>query len=420
MKLKKLFLIALLVLASWLPRQGFGQTTATDGDWLASVVILSNTPEAQLMVRVGDIDNLGFGWPTSFDPFSGNDTPGHGFPWAPKPADYSGTDRIMVVSSFNGNPPAGSDGYSGTTRPDNNPRPIVLQYPATGIQIVNAALQIFVDDFQAPVWGAKYQVTLNGKRYPELEVVINSLVQTGPIGKLITVPVSPSLLPEVASGQIALLFDDPTTGAGDGYAIDFVKLLINLKGNLQSGTISGHVSEEGTGRSLAGATVSAFDQTVQTDANGDYRLANVPAGLAFVTASSPGYQTGSTTTDVRAGQTSACSIPSISARTCSISSGCRFSPPEMNMLTLRPVRCRLAWLSRFPVSPVWNHPSPSSGRSSLPPWRYPWKRQAPFTRISPSSAILSSLNGRSVPLLFRAEQTGSGVVAIWEHISVVP
>ncbi len=305
MKLKKLFLIALLVLASWLPRQGFGQTTATDGDWLASVVILSNTPEAQLMVRVGDIDNLGFGWPTSFDPFSGNDTPGHGFPWAPKPADYSGTDRIMVVSSFNGNPPAGSDGYSGTTRPDNNPRPIVLQYPATGIQIVNAALQIFVDDFQAPVWGAKYQVTLNGKRYPELEVVINSLVQTGPIGKLITVPVSPSLLPEVASGQIALLFDDPTTGAGDGYAIDFVKLLINLKGNLQSGTISGHVSEEGTGRSLAGATVSAFDQTVQTDANGDYRLANVPAGLAFVTASSPGYQTGSTTTDVRAGQTSA-------------------------------------------------------------------------------------------------------------------
>ena len=41
-----------------------------NGDWTIQQVTLTNTSEANLMVRAGDIDNLGFGWPQNFDPFS--------------------------------------------------------------------------------------------------------------------------------------------------------------------------------------------------------------------------------------------------------------------------------------------------------------------------------------------------------------
>ena len=42
--------------------------------------------------------------------------------------------------------------------------------------------QMFLDDFQAPVWHAHYQVTLNGTRIPTFEAAVNSLEQTGPTG----------------------------------------------------------------------------------------------------------------------------------------------------------------------------------------------------------------------------------------------
>ena len=107
----------------------YGHFTSTDGDWSATEAVLTNTPEAALMVRVGDIDNLGFGWPSGFDPFSGNSTPVHAFPWTVDTNDPAGTDRIMVVSSYAGSPPHGQDGYtSSTSRPGNNVQPITLSY----------------------------------------------------------------------------------------------------------------------------------------------------------------------------------------------------------------------------------------------------------------------------------------------------
>ena len=278
--------------------------TEKDGDWAAKSAVLPNTPEALLMVRTGDIDNLGFGWPAQFDPFSGNSTPGHGFPWAYPADDPQGTDRIMVISSYAGTPPFGSDGYSTTTaRPDNTPKPIKLEFVPPNTPITRAVFQVFVDDFQAPVWGASYTVTLNGQRFPQMEAVINSLEQTGPIGKLITVAVPGELLGQVSSGFVELFFDDTTTGAGDGYAIDFVKLLLNPTGEFQTGAIKGTVTDAASGLALANATVKSFDSEALTDANGFYQLNNVPSGLAFVSASAPGYEPKSVNVDVVTGQT---------------------------------------------------------------------------------------------------------------------
>ena len=114
-------------------------------------------------------------------------------------------------------------------RPDNAVRPITFDYSLNGIPVNEALLQLFVDDFQAPAWGTQFQMELNGKRAPLLERIINSLYQEHSSGRLLTMQIPPDLLGEVASGHLILKIDDPETGAGDGYAIDFAKLLINPK-----------------------------------------------------------------------------------------------------------------------------------------------------------------------------------------------
>ena len=187
-----------------------------------------NTAEAQLIVRYGDVDNLGFGWPEGFDPFSGESTPPHSYPWDVDLSDAEGTDRIMVVSSYVGSPPHGNDGYSGSTaRPGNDPREIVISFAPPPNRISSAVLQVFVDDFQSPVWLSSFQVTMNGMRIPELEDVLNVLDQSGPIGQLVTLPLPERVVASMQTGELRILVDDPETGAGDGFAFDFFRLLIN-------------------------------------------------------------------------------------------------------------------------------------------------------------------------------------------------
>lgn len=266
-----------------------------------------DSPEAQVIVRVGDVDNMGFGWPENFDPFSGNSTPSHGFPWTVHPEDADGTDRIMVVSSYNGSPPNGQDGYTtSTSRPENAPRDIRIPFSAPNPAISSAVLQIFVDDFQAPVWSSRFQVSMNGIRVQELEDILNSLNQTGPIGKLITFQLPNRVISNLQNNALNIFVDDPTTGAGDGFAFDFFRLLIN-PGQLQyTGTVSGYVYDAGTRQPISGAAVSSgVGADVVTDESGYYELQNAPAGLAVLTAYSPGYTSKTSGVDLIADGTAA-------------------------------------------------------------------------------------------------------------------
>ena len=54
--------------------------TPNDGSWSKMTVSLKNTPEAAYMIRTGDVDNLGFGFPEGFDPFCGRSTDAHSYP----------------------------------------------------------------------------------------------------------------------------------------------------------------------------------------------------------------------------------------------------------------------------------------------------------------------------------------------------
>jgi hypothetical protein len=216
-----------------------------------------------------------------------------------------GTDRIMVITSYVGTPPCGQDGYTTyTSRPENSTRPIKLYYSLSGMEITSAALQIFVDDFQAPVWCANYFVTINGHDIPNFAVTVNNLVQTGPIGKMVTYVFPQNQLNLLMNDSLSIFFDDTTSGAGDGYAIDFVKLLINLQGFAYTGTINGYINDLNTGLPIADARVLIQDfKEVLTDTDGYFEMTEVTAGINYLQATKFGYDTASAIIDLVAGQT---------------------------------------------------------------------------------------------------------------------
>lgn len=265
---------------------GVKQPSNAPDNWSEPTFTTRDTVLADVIVRVGDIDNLGFGWPRGFSPFSGRSTPAHTYPFQPTSTDPPGTDRILIGTGFSGTPAGQSDGYSesGTAS-----EPINIPTDLDGVAVNTLALQLFLDDFQAPRYGSQFQVRLDGERYPVMEDVLNALNQTGPIGKLVTVEILPEYHDLLSDGTLTLLIDDPTTGAGDGFAIDFVQLLVNPQTFPSTGALSGRVTNAETGEPLAGALVSSALDGVETGSDGRYRLDAQPAGLMVVRAAHPGF-----------------------------------------------------------------------------------------------------------------------------------
>ena len=285
------FLSFISLLLSILPASSqVNRHTPNDGDWDAQYAFLKNTTEADYVVRVGDIDNLGFGWEEGFTPFSGKATQPHAFPWEPGDKDVPGTDRIMVPSGYNNN--NGFDGYSiSTTRPGNLPRRIVLPLKDIKDAVINsAALQLFVDDFQSPEMKSKFLVKINGIRFIEMEKLLATINEGGPIGRIINIKLNDDLLGKLKGDSLSIFIDDPKTGSGDGFAIDFVKLLINPKPSPYLGNIKGSVVDAVTNQPIANATVEVKDFAAATsDDQGNYILKNIPAGLNDVVAGAVGY-----------------------------------------------------------------------------------------------------------------------------------
>ena len=293
-----------VVLGGWGINGAVARTTDTDGDWQLQTVELKDTREAEVVIRLGDIDNLGFGFVEGFNPFTGRSTDVHPFPFDPAKDDAAATDRIMVGSSYNGeNIPAGQDGYSFDFNPDTRPlKAESLKIPLkalSGVTVRDAVLCLFVDDFQSPTFKSQFEVTVNGKRFPEMERTLNALNQTGPIGKVIYVKLSQEMLENLKGESLEIRVDDPHTRAGDGFAFDFAKLMVNVKDFLYRGNVPGRVVDDETGDPIASATVevAGFAKT-QSDREGQFQLAKVPAGLAVVQAGAPGYSSAQVSVDV--------------------------------------------------------------------------------------------------------------------------
>ncbi len=325
-------------------------------DWPLEYERTVGGPEADLVVRTGDINNLGFGWPQGFDPFSGQSTPAHQWPDINHipPHAPDGTDRVMIGTSVmpihmsvqhvagkadqivldSALKPLMGDGYSGAlgdcvfirdnlatmaylqtpsvlnkfaascmrARQLTMPTPIVLSVGALPGKIDNILFQIFADDFQPREIHSHFQVSLNGTRIPTFEYAINSLDQGGPVGKLLTFELLPEYWPLLKSGTVKLLIDDPTTHEPDGYAIDFVRILVNPHNFKYQVSLTATVTDADTHKPITGAMVSAGLTSAAADRQGKCQLKGIPAGLVVATASAPGYDENSVPVDLPAGQ----------------------------------------------------------------------------------------------------------------------
>lgn len=147
-----------------------GPYSEEDGYWQEKYVRKSHTSEAEWMIRLGDIDNFGFGFSKGFNPFSGDTTAFHPPLSVFTPNEPQGLDMIMLPTSFRKfNQPCTYDIYSSyfgflknNYKKVNFPIKIPLNLPST-MPIQSIKLMIFIDDIQSKVSCSKFDVWLNGK-----------------------------------------------------------------------------------------------------------------------------------------------------------------------------------------------------------------------------------------------------------------
>ncbi len=268
-------------------------TTVPPDPWDLTVEVLTGTEHAALVARSGDIDNLGYGWPAGFDPFAGGATPVHEWTFVPEDDDPDGTDRIMVVSGFDfadlDAETVAFDGFTTETdRASSQPTPIVIEWDPVAFE--RAAIQLFVDDLQAPFFGDDLVVSLDGRPTRDMSAFVSRVDQSGPIGRLVTIGVLPEFHDLLADGRLEILIDGPSHVGGEGFAVDFAQVVLDPVSWEYSGSVAGTVIDAVTGAPLAGVLVSATN-VVQaiTDAEGSFVLDAVPAGRVVIGAGSSGY-----------------------------------------------------------------------------------------------------------------------------------
>lgn len=290
-------LLCVIFITALLPVSSLAYTDPNNGDWSSKTVMLTGTSEAELMVRVGDIDACNDIYAVDdygYNPFTAKDQYSHGYPWEEDPLDPEGTDRIYLGSHERGDTCDGysgsyydwssGDDYASTFACAKGAMTITMEYNASAINVKNALLQLCIDDFQALMWGSNFTVTLNGRDAPFIAELLNHVDQTGPTSYIVSAIIPSGFYNEISSGKLVITIDE-TTGVGDGYAVDFAKLLINYKESVFSGHFTGSVqgAENATVRLLGTST------TIKTDAGGNFSFDAIP-GLNAVRGSANGYQ----------------------------------------------------------------------------------------------------------------------------------
>jgi hypothetical protein len=103
--------------------------------------------------------------------------------------------------------------------------------------------------------------------------------------------------------KLVLSIDDSTTYAGDGYAIDFVKLLINPKPYKYLGPLKVYVRNTANQEPINNAILSVPEfREVKTDAEGHARVDGLYAGLVIADFSAKGFISKTQSFDVIAGE----------------------------------------------------------------------------------------------------------------------
>jgi hypothetical protein len=276
MKLFLLFISSFVSIANC-----FAQVTETDGEWSKQFVTLSNTPEAEYMVRYGDIDNFGFGF-ISKDPFKGEHTPAHPKLRASKDSLYF--DMLLITSSSQGN---GCEELS-TLNTTNYKFGFDVLFQTkinTNLEVNKIVLQLFLDDVQSLNRDVQFKVYVNNTRAPFIEERINNMDQSSNIGNLLSIPVPSSFIPEFTKPELHLQIDDSTSNLCESFAVDFIKIQYNPVYK-PIGHIKFIVRDRTTNEPLYGATVKIqnIDQVFKTNSEGEVIVDSLPIGyISFQT-----------------------------------------------------------------------------------------------------------------------------------------
>ncbi|MCL2125724.1 MAG: S-layer homology domain-containing protein, partial [Oscillospiraceae bacterium] len=286
--------LALIMTLGLLTVPTLAVSDTNNGDWAKKTAVLRNTGEAELMVRVGDIDALNDdngAVEKGYNPFTAKSSFAHSWPggWLLDPDDPEGTDRIYIGSHWGGKT---ADGYAQNFQQYKNgglqdrafgegAMTITMDYDISGITVKNALLQLCIDDFQTPRWGSNFTVKLGGRDAPFIAELLNHVDQTGPISHIVSAIIPSGFFSAVSSGKLVITIDE-INGVGDGYAMDFVKLLVNYNEDVFMSELTGTTEPGATVRLLGTST------TVTTGSDGSFTFMAVP-GLNVVRASKNGY-----------------------------------------------------------------------------------------------------------------------------------
>jgi hypothetical protein len=196
---------------------------------IAVIACLGNASAGTLFF--GDEDCLGFGCYGASDPTSGATLQGlaagtvtlattpfaHGFPFVPDGTDVAGTDQIYVGSVLT----FAHDGYAAASQRVNGPQILTLDYSSlvlSGQTVTSLTLGLASDDFQFPPFGQPFSASVNGVANATLTSTLNSLDESGPQVRFLTLGLSTAL--DNPSHILTVRIDEGGDG-GDGWAIDF-------------------------------------------------------------------------------------------------------------------------------------------------------------------------------------------------------
>ncbi len=200
----------------------------------AALIVFLSVPLHAGVITYGTEDCLGTGGYGTADPTAGatliglapdtvtiaSQSFGHSYPFTPSVGDFPGTDQIYVGSVQT----AAHDGYSSSPQRINGPDVMTMDYSSLvgpGQTVTGLTLGIAADDFQFPVFGDPFIVTVNGVADAALTTELESLDESGPVVQFLTIGLDPSL--DNADHIVTLSIDEGGDG-GDGWAVDFLTL----------------------------------------------------------------------------------------------------------------------------------------------------------------------------------------------------
>jgi len=272
--------------------------TERDGAWSAKGASLWNTPEAAQVVRVGDIDNFGFGWQAGATPFQGRTLRERPGLWT-NPEDLPdgrglsedppGTDRLQAGTGV----PAGAEHHA-----PGEPGYYAVTAEAAEFDFIPAVeaperilLQLYLAGFDAERAGGRYVAELDGEPAPFLEKALNRVRVADEGGRLLTVAVPAEWHGRIASGRFRLRIDhrpSPETETAEVYAVDFLRLLIDPVTDPGALELKGRILPVRGYGGLEGARARCQGREVTTDPEGRFRLDGLCAGLSPLEADGAG------------------------------------------------------------------------------------------------------------------------------------